>query len=254
VVHHVSIARPLGAGRCDVSQWGSAFVTYGGVRRLHHDGGPHLYSPCQPPQGVNGLIQDAGATGFTSDLPAFSSRPYHHRGVLPVDAPRLTGVEARLNPPGEGRRVGAFQALLTNLSGEVHELWLARPKGIYRLAFTRRADDLEVRLRNILTPDGWDEFFHRDLPQHAFMYPGMGPLTRDEAFRRLGPPLACQEHGGTAAFMQRLVRPGPEDVETAELLVYADAPPSLNLAGEELQAQHGRVLYVLPVTLNEPER
>lgn len=81
-VHAVAIARVMGDGRCDVSQWSNAFVVDGGDYELAHAGTGRIYSTCQDQEAVRREITNGPEAGFLADMPPFSSRTFGHRVLL----------------------------------------------------------------------------------------------------------------------------------------------------------------------------
>ena len=70
-VNSLAIARPLGSGRYDVTQWISAFATRGDLYTLTHDAPAKLYAAVSM-EAVNGRIVNGKDGRFLADIPLYS--------------------------------------------------------------------------------------------------------------------------------------------------------------------------------------
>ena len=99
-IRAIAIARSLGDGRHDVTQWISAFATRGDTYRLTHAGPANLYATATEFDSVNGAITNGREGRFDVDIPLFSTRPFVHRGVLTGDHTEATVQEWKVNATG----------------------------------------------------------------------------------------------------------------------------------------------------------
>ena len=84
-VHSLSIARSLGGGRWDVTQWLSAFATSSGQYTLTHTAEANLYATASSDESARGQILNGKGGRFLADIPLYSSRSFTHRGVMQGD-------------------------------------------------------------------------------------------------------------------------------------------------------------------------
>ena len=83
-VHSLAIARSLGGGRCDVTQWISAFATSGDVYMLSHTASANIYA-APSSEAVRGRVLNGKDGQFVADIPLYSSVAFTHRAVMEGD-------------------------------------------------------------------------------------------------------------------------------------------------------------------------
>ena len=83
-VHSLAIARSWGDGRCDVTQWISAFATKGDVYTLTHGAPANLYA-APSEETVRGRAVNGRDGQFLADIPLYSSVAFTHRAVMNGD-------------------------------------------------------------------------------------------------------------------------------------------------------------------------
>lgn len=115
----VAVARSLGGGRHDVTQWVSAFVTSGDDYRFSHASASNLYSTAGERNRVKGSVTNGRDGHLEVDMPLYSSRPFVHRAVLQGDRTEMevarmeSGADGRLTAlelvPGQGFPAGAVK-------------------------------------------------------------------------------------------------------------------------------------------------
>jgi len=85
----LTLARPLGEGRCDLTQWTSAFMTRGDTYVFTQPGAPAggLFSSADTVEKIPGLVFGGGReSAFQAEIPLYSARPFTHRAVVSAKA------------------------------------------------------------------------------------------------------------------------------------------------------------------------
>ncbi|HEV7869077.1 MAG TPA: hypothetical protein VGO90_15425, partial [Chthoniobacteraceae bacterium] len=257
-VHSIAIARALGDGRCDVTQWVSAFATAGDIYTLTHSAPANLYAAVSP-EPINGKILNGKDGAFLADIPLFSSRQFLHRAVLTGDDTRVTVEqwetvigETVIDEPAKLKAI----ALRVNAQfpKETLELSIRHGDRFYRL---KREGDL------LVLADGGGQSFESFLPPQRINEASSGTVvttfragsgatvsTRAELTPELialAPLLHVRALGGRDYFQQQIKRP-PLPPDRLELYVFTYSPESFRLQAEGFTNQNGCVLYVQDVS------
>jgi hypothetical protein len=233
-VHSISVARSLGGGRWDVTQWLSAFATSSGQYVLSHRAPVNLYATSTSDDADRGMVENGKDGKFYADIPLYSSRTFTHRGVMPGDDLGFTVEEWKASPfdleklrlkPGPGFPRDAFGVFA--LFG----------KSLYTLEFRNGAWTLtnnqgisealgSQRLQQIT----YSGVFERDERPPWERLKEVLPLVQARAL----------EVGDIAPqFSQR-----PMAANQVRIIVAAPAPPSFHMTGEGFAHENGLVLYV----------
>jgi hypothetical protein len=236
-VHSLTIARPLGGGRCDTMQWISAFATRGDLYALSHESPASYYSAVPQNDGVRGRIFNGREGRFLIDIPLYSARPFVHRAVMLGDDTSVTiekwefsgdSMKAFTVLPGPGfpREV---KAMHLRQGDRLHAL---EPKDARWSLVASGSSAVEMALGNeVLQP----------LTQSYFGEVDEKPAA--DSLRAMLPLLQARALGGTDGFRQSIPqRPLPPD--RAQLWIFARAPEGFRMRGEGFSKEEGYVLYV----------
>jgi len=234
-VHSLAIARALGGGQCDVTQWISAFATDGDLYTLTHQAPANLYATEQNSEAGGGRIFNGKDGRLLLDIPLYSSRTFLHRSVMPGDDPAVTaeqwteGAEQRRTlrlRPGPGFPKEFSDALVVQ-GGRVYEL-TSRDGAL--VADNQSGQLLSERYsRAVLQPLTY---------QHQFR-----DVTKVGPHRELMPLLAARVVQPPEILQNVVAEPAPAS-DRALLLVVAPAPPAFRLQGQGFGRELGWVLYV----------
>ncbi|MFH0910532.1 MAG: hypothetical protein V1918_03340 [Planctomycetota bacterium] len=244
----LTLARPVGPGRWDLTQWHNLFVTSGGDYTVTRPGSANYYTAFQEETALGDVIQEEGQGSLTMDIPLFSSRAFFHRGC--ADGPDLT---VRVLEWREDETGLAALRLATSPDFPTEEM---RALVYYRDSFyPLRLQDgrLETTTANrverkqflgdeevaLLGAEPWARFGARETEKK----------TEKEVFQKLFKPILARVTGGTDAFPLVVERPRPG---RAELFVYAPMPRAFRLDEEKIKGEGGYVLYHMDVW--KPER
>ncbi|MDQ3622497.1 MAG: hypothetical protein M3463_08425 [Verrucomicrobiota bacterium] len=243
-VHSLAIARSLGAGRHDVTQWISAFATRGDLYTLTHRAPANLYAAVSM-EAINGQIVNGKDGRFIADIPLYSSRQFVHRAALPGDDPGVT--------------IEAWEATDLHLQKLVLQAGPQFPKEVLeiRARFREGFFELQQKGDRLVLPgharrQTFGEFLPRQRVQTHSYDPGLYAASMDgnkaslEVFRRALPLLYVRAMNGHAYFPQALDYP-PMPGDVLELYVFARAPESFGLQGKGFARENGFVLYVQKV-------
>jgi hypothetical protein len=238
-VHSLAIARSLGGGRVDLTQWISAFAITGDRYTLTHRAPANLYATDRFAEAGSGLIFNGKDGHLLMDIPLYSARAFVHRAIMTGDDTAvtvekweenrgLTNLRLRTGPgfPKYARTLLAVfqdQVYVLTQNGGVLQLSSQRPEfmsnylaqdklnfGNYRNAVTQNHVQT-VDLLSPLTPM---------LVARALETPNIFPMTIS----------------------------APRKHADLQLLVTAPAPASLQLQGKGFAHEDGWVLYVQDVS------
>jgi hypothetical protein len=233
-VHSVSIARSLGGGRWDVTQWMSAFATSSGQYVLTHKAPTNLYATSSSDDAERGMAENGKDGKFYADIPLYSSRTFTHRGVMQGDDLGLTVEEWKADPfdleklrlkPGPNFPKDAI-AMFAYYGKSLHTMELRN--GIWTLTSGQGISELfgSSRLQQ-LTYTG---VFDRD---------ERPPWERLKELLPLVQARALEVGDITPQFSVR-----PMAANQVRILVAAPAPAGFHMQGEGFAHENGLVLYV----------
>lgn len=237
-VHSLGLARSLGGGRVDVTQWVSAFATSGDRYDLTHRAPVNLYAPDRFAEASSGLIFNGKDGHIIMDIPLYSARAFLHRALMTADDTSVavenwkeeTTIlkELRLKVgPGFPKVTGEMRAVR---EGQIYELELRNGAlelkgGSQSLAAYFTADKLNAA--------NYQNFAGGD-----------NPLTAD-ALRTLLPVLVARAIRQPGIFPTTVS--APKQHPDLQLLITAPAPASLQVQGKGFTREDGWVLYVQDV-------
>ena len=247
VCHSVAIARVLGGGRYDVTHWSHAFATTGHTYHLAYPGTSHLYAAnSQRGDTVRGKITVGANAAFDADIPLFSFRNFIHRGVMTSDDITATAVSIPKSDPASNQTTWRDSFKMT-LASEIPDEVIASAVQVGSYFLPAEIRGKEVRVKGFssgngigtLVPDGSNY-----QSRNNYYYGGYGnsPETALAMMRNAGPPLAQRALGDLQNAKRGFGRePGKE---TLRLYIYAAAPRSFRLAGDQFSTGKNFVLYV----------
>jgi hypothetical protein len=93
----VSVARSIGNGTYDVTQWYSVFVTRSGTYDIRHASDHNTYATCDEMHAVNGISRGGLDGVLHLSIPLNSSSTFLHRGVVKIDDFEMRLVEGTGN-------------------------------------------------------------------------------------------------------------------------------------------------------------
>jgi hypothetical protein len=241
-VHSLTVARALGGGQADVTQWISAFATRGNRYTLTHRAPANLYATDRTAEAGSGIILNGKNGRIELDIPLYSARAFVHRAIMTGDDTTVT-VEKweEFNNLLRQLRLKVGPGFPAN-PGEIHAVHagryytLVRKEGGLELANTS-SERLEVQFgREKLQPMVYANTV-------AF---GGNPATTDaDSFRFLMPLLMARALKVPDIFVSTV--PPPSHHADLQLLVVAPAPAAFQLQGEGFAREKGWVLYVQDV-------
>jgi hypothetical protein len=236
-VNSLTIAHALGGGRCDATQWISAFATKGDLYTLTHESPSNLYGP-------GGALDSGGSRALNGrdgrielDIPLYSARTFVHRGVMMGADPAVT-VERW---PGADDRLDHLR-LRTGPSfpADMAEAWIVghgQQRGL-----VMKEGVLELSGNTVALSD----YFSREkLSPLAFNHQ-FARQQNPDAHRMLMPLLAARALGAQEVFQQAVIE-APRPADRLQLCIVAPAPASFHLRGPGFSRERGWVLYVQDV-------
>lgn len=234
-VHSLAVARALGGGRADVTQWISAFATKGDRYTLTHRAPANLYATDRWAQ-AGGLIFNGQDGHLLLDIPLYSARAFLHRAIMTGDDTSVTVEQWEANDPAL-----KTLRLRTTAGFPQHpvEIRAVHDGSVYE--FTLRDGVLERSDRPAETLASY--FSSGKLSPLAI---GFHSNQNDpDALRRLMPLLAA--HALHAAGVFPVIVSPPAHGADLQLLIVAPAPASFQLQGRGFTHENGWVLYVQDV-------
>jgi hypothetical protein len=237
-VHSLGIARSLGGGRVDLTQWISAFAVTGDRYVLTHRAPANLYALDRGAESGSGAIFNGKDGRLLLDIPLYSARAFTHQAIMTgddtsvtvekweTDGPKLR--ELRLRPgPGFPQQPRALHAIF---GGRLYLLTLK--DGVVQLT-ANPAESL-------------DKYFSRDRFVRAGNFPGNGNARQTvDNLEELMPLLEARALGINDVFSANLP---PRNAGEMQLLIQSPAPSTFQLQGKGFSREDGWVLYVQDVS------
>ncbi len=247
-IRALAIARSLGDGRHDVTQWISAFATRGGTYKLTHNSPANLYSTATDFDSVNGVIINGREGRFEVDIPLFSTRPFIHRGVLTGDHVEVSVAE--WNAHSSGLLESLILVPGPGFPKEVVNAWVRRSGRFYKM---KAADG-----RWVLDGAGEAEAaFFSDQSYHAFTsgaYRGPGVFIAGNPDETVGTdwmdtasPVLIARALGTIEGIPNIITGPALPPNQLQLFILAQFPEGFRVQDARFGNQTGRVLYMQDV-------
>jgi hypothetical protein len=237
-VHSLAVARSLGVGKVDASQWISAFATSGARYDLTHRASVNLYAPDRFAEIGSGLIFNGKDGHVVVDIPLYSSRSFFHRGVLTADDTSVT-VEKWVGEPG------GLKELRLKVTPGFPKLF-----GEMRAVYGGAIYDLELRDGALQLKNGGQPlaaFFTTDKLNSANYqnFSGGDNMSTSHVLNTVMPVLTARAIRHAGVFPNQISAPKyPPDMQ---VLITAPTPPSMQLQGKGFAREDGWVMYVQDV-------
>jgi hypothetical protein len=240
-VHSLSLARAVGPGRYDVTQWISAFATRGDIYPLTHTAPANLYATVST-EPINGKLLNGRDGHFIADIPLFSSRQFLHRAVMPGDDISVT-VE-------QWEEDGAKLKTLVLRVGPAFPRAIVEARVRFRDQYYelhRDGDRLALSVAG--QKQDFADFIPRDKVQMAmgsmpdFEIGEPAAPAADAALLKALPLLYVQAADGQEYF-QHPIDHGSQPPDRLELYVFTKSPSSFALQAEGFGHETGYTLYV----------
>lgn len=238
-VHSLAIARSLGGGKVDATQWISAFAVTGDRYTLTHRAPANLYAPDRQAESGSGVIFNGKDGYMLADIPLYSARALVHRAIMTADDTAVTVEkweddgslrDLRLHPgPGFPKNPKLLLAVMRD-----HVYTLTLRDGTLQLSGAAA-----VPLTNYFSQDNLRVANYQTMDAHA------SPKTAD-AFNLHTRVLAALALNHPGVFPTTIS--APKNRSDMQLLVGAPAPDSMQLQGKGFAREDGWVLYVQEVS------
>lgn len=240
IYHSLAIARSLGGGRYDMSEWIHAFATSGDNYRFEHGGGSQLYAAVSEGETVRGEVVLGRESHFDADMPLFSSRPFHHRGVLNGDDLGIEVQEWKMDPnaaPGSRKlRLKLNPAIASTLiqARVLHN-------GRY-FPMSANSGSLELAAFSGQTAQ---ELFdgNNDFGDYGYYRESGDKNAAIERLRGMDKLFIAFANNEPFYFRKNII-PSPLPPERARLFIYASAPAGFAMKSDKFQSGASFVLYV----------
>lgn len=237
-VHSLGIARSLGGGKVDVTQWVSAFATSGDRYDLTHRAAANLYAPDRFAEAGSGAIFNGKDGHILADIPLYSARSFLHRAIMTADDTAVT-VEKWDGGPGALKELRLkLGSGFPKVTGELHAVYGGQ---IYDLELRNGALELHGAGQALLNYFSTDKLNSANYQNYVA---SADPAT-SEVLRLLQPVLFARALRHPGVFPTTIS--APKNHADMQLLITAPAPPSLHLQGKGFANEDGWVLYVQDV-------
>ncbi|OGV75039.1 MAG: hypothetical protein A3K19_14760 [Lentisphaerae bacterium RIFOXYB12_FULL_65_16] len=243
-MYSLTYARALDAGRYDVTQWLTAFVTRGAQYALAHSATHNLYASTQDYEGANAAICSGKDGKALADIPVFSKQSFLHRGAMP--GPDL-GLQV-ITSKGEDTLEALTLAPGPAFPPAPVEMWVVHRRNVYPLART-----LDGRLEASMPAWGTvDQLVNNDsLYKDQFVRQtgnwreeGPSDATVQKALRRLIGLLMARSQGGTESFTWCFSNEAAAMApDRFQVFVFARSPESFGATGGVFGREQGYTLY-----------
>ena len=243
-VHSLSIARSLGGGRWDVTQWLSAFATSSGQYTLTHAAEANLYATASSDDSSRGQILNGKGGNFLADIPLYSSRSFTHRGVMQGD-------DLGVAVDNLGATAEKWDLSEPKLKALRIKPGPGFPKDAFEVAVVYRDSLYKLKVRDGFweVADSGESFhavFSREKLQsltYDFNHYGSDDTTTPAVrLRQVIPLLQARALGAEAITPHLPERPLADN--QLRLLVAAPAPAGFHMQGQGFGHENGVVLYV----------
>ncbi|MEO7318785.1 MAG: hypothetical protein ABIZ56_07330 [Chthoniobacteraceae bacterium] len=244
-IRAIAIARSLGDGRHDVTQWISAFVTRGDTYRLTHAGPANLYATATEFDSVNGAITNGREGRFDVDIPLFSTRPFIHRGVLTGDRTEPTVQEWKVNAAGN------LESLILVLTPELmlrtRNVWVRDGTLYYSLKRTSERWELDgpgSAESAFFSEETFTRFNASGHRGNVIVFGDTSDDTSGQVWMNNAGKILIARALGTIEGLPNVTTAPPLPANQLQLFLYADLPDAFRVQDSRFPDQQGRVLYV----------
>ncbi len=244
IYHSLSIARSLGDGRYDVSEWIHAFATSSDTYRFEHEGGSQLYAAISEGETVRGEVVLGKDSHLDATMPLFSSRPFLHRGVLKADD---LGVEIQEWKMGADIAQGERKIRLKinpAIASALIQASVLHNGRYYPMSATSGSLELHENAGQTAA-----ELFGNNNEYYNYYGYGEGgdknaAIARLRGMDKLFIALANNE----PFYLRKRITSTPLPPERARLFIYTSAPAGFDMKSEKFQSGESFVLYVQDLT------
>jgi hypothetical protein len=242
-VHSVAIARSVGGGRAQVTEWSSAFATRGDRYTLTHPAAANLYATDRSAEAGSGLILNGKDGRIQLDIPLYSARAFVHSAIMTGDDTTVT-VE-KWDSAGPALQTLRALRLKTGPGFPAHPQAIHAVYGNNFYTLVERNGGLE--LNGAAATKVEEEFSREKLQPFAYgnaMF-NIGGAPDQDAALLLMPLLTARALKVPDRFLHLVAeRSHHADLQ---LLVVAPLPASFQVQGEGFAHEKGWVLYVQDV-------
>lgn len=245
-IRSVALARSLGDGSYDVTQWSSLANVNPGEYAVSHRGGGRWYSTCQDTEQVEGVLTGGSDSGVTLFMPPASTRTLRHCSRLTLENPLPKVMEFQQDASGLERVTVSIGGCF---DGRVREAFFVWRDQIYDLKLERGSLVLEkeathrVLLRDYLNrPYDWDwDFWGRSRFDDE-------DVSHSVRYERMLRSLAGNSFGLTREIEPRRLKLNPG---TLRLFIFTTMPDEFLDTVGMFPDQQGCVLFSYDVQLGE---
>ena len=237
-VHSLTMARALGDGRHDVTQWISAFATAGDIYTLTHAAPANLYAAPSDLDAAGTRILNGKDGRMLAEIPLYSSKAFVHRAVMTGDD---TAVSVEQTPGKSGLR-GLRLRPGPGFPKNFSEVRLRAEDSLYEMEMKNGA--LEVSGKQ---PESFTNSFSRTKLQPLTYENMAGSRSGATSLVSVMPLLFARTLSVPEVFHES-VPPRPLERNQLELFIVAPVPPSFCLQGKGFTRETGSVLYVQDVS------
>jgi hypothetical protein len=241
-VHSLAVARALGGGQADVTQWISAFATRGSRYVLTHHAPANLYATDRTAEAGSGIIVNGKDGRIELDIPLYSARAFVHRAIMSGDDTTVT-VENWEESGGILKRLRFKTG--PGFPAEPEEIHAVHGNRYYTLARINGGLELSPAAPVLLEAEFSREKLQPLLYANTMAFGGNMGMTDAGSFRYLMPMVTARALKVPDVFASTV--PPPQHHADLELLVVAPAPASFQLQGEGFTREKSWVLYVQDV-------
>ena len=241
----MALARSLGDGRHDVTQWISAFVTRGDTYLLSHAGPANLYATATEFDSVNGTITNGREGHFDVDIPLFSTRPFVHRGVLIGDHTEATVQECKANA------TGALESLVIapgpGFPKTVLQAWARYGTMFYNLKLDGSnwvRDGQGMAESAFFTDETFTRFNASGYADRIYFGQKEPTENRDLIWMENAGKIMIARALGTVEGLPNIITAPALPPDQIELFLYAPLPDGFRVQDSRFPDQQGRVLYM----------
>jgi len=231
-INTLSLARSLGNGNFDVSQWTQAFFTSGDTYQFQDPGEHSLYSTCEEHDSIRAQIFNGPQGGFVADIPLYSSRLFLHRAQHKLKTNEPTFSSFQLNNNGDLDASLNFE----QLSEKPLKVWAAHNNKYYTLTAAENGDwkfSEKSKTEN--------QFFNNAFNTIRNTWGHSSEESNDDIYNKLHKPLIAHALGGIS--QQTYYIDNNKGDATIDVFVLLPQPTDVMLKGEKLGKEEGQILY-----------